>query len=107
MIEKAMGKLDFTKDAKTLQNEIRAFNPWPTSYFSYNGEPLKVWKAGVVSDNRGKQPGEIFDVTKESFRIASSKGALEILEIQAPGKKRMSIDAFLRGYRIEEGRMAE
>lgn len=63
-LDKSLGKLDFTKDAITLERLIRGLNPWPSAYTVYNGRTLKIWKAAVCECD-GLEPGTIYDVTKK------------------------------------------
>lgn len=65
-LDKSLGKLDFTKDAITLERLIRGLNPWPSAYTVYNGRTLKIWKAAVCECD-GLEPGTIYDVTKNLF----------------------------------------
>ena len=101
-LDKSLGKLDFTKDAITLERLIRGLNPWPSAYTVYNGRTLKIWKAAVCECD-GLEPGTIYDVTKKSFSIACGNGGIKVLELQLEGKKRMDAESFLRGTAVTEG----
>ena len=101
-LDKSLGKLDFTKDAITLERLIRGLNPWPSAYTVYNGRTLKIWKAAVCECD-GLEPGTIYDVTKKSFSIACGNGGIKVLELQLEGKKRMDTESFLRGTAVTEG----
>ena len=102
-LDKTLGHMDFKKSADELERLIRGLNPWPSAYTALDGKTLKLWKAAVAEDGDGRKPGEIFAVTRHSFRIQTGKGSLEILELQLEGKKRMDTESFLRGYRLEDG----
>lgn len=101
-LDKSLGKLDFTKDAITLERLIRGLNPWPSAYTVYNGRTLKIWKAAACECD-GLEPGTIYDVTKKSFSIACGNGGIKVLELQLEGKKRMDTESFLRGTAVTEG----
>jgi len=91
------------------------------SYTYLNGKTLKIWRASVVGQedaDKGKEglvqlqepegaeqmePGCIVEVTKDSLTVQTGQGRLQLLEVQLEGKKRMSVDAFLRGFQIEAG----
>ena len=112
LIEKRMGHLDFSKDAKTLDRLIRGVTPWPSAYTSYHGKQLKIWKAVPVETDETTvnsaveiTPGAICRVDKDSFSVACKEGALRILEVQLEGKKRMSTRDFLLGVKMQEGEM--
>ena len=101
-LDKNLGLLDFNKPATELERLIRGLNPWPSAYTSLAGKTLKIWKADIT-DCTDKKPGEIYDVTKKSFCIATSEGGLLVKELQLEGKKRMDTESFLRGYKLSEG----
>ncbi|MDE6434288.1 MAG: methionyl-tRNA formyltransferase [Lachnospiraceae bacterium] len=106
MLTKEMGRLDFSKDAATLERLIRGLNPWPSAYTSINGKNLKIFKAEVLLEETLsglKEPGTILDVDKKSFTIRCKNGALRVLNLQLEGKKRMDTSAFLLGYEVKVG----
>ncbi|MBR6322387.1 MAG: methionyl-tRNA formyltransferase [Lachnospiraceae bacterium] len=122
MLEKEDGKLDFTKDAATLERFVRGLNSWPGAYTFRDGKMLKIWKAEVageeyantltegesltadVSTEIGKAaPGTVISVDKNTFTVACGSSALRILELQPAGKGRMDTGAYLRGNRMEAG----
>ena len=101
-IEKELGNVDWSKPAKEIECLIRGLNPWPSAYTHLNGKNLKLWQAGVVDENSALKPGTIVKVTKNEILVQTGAGMLSLLEVQLEGKKRMSVDAFLRGYPLEE-----
>jgi len=106
-LDKAMGRLDFSKPATELERLIRGLNPWPCAYTTLDGKLLKLWKASVIEAS-GKQYadasyGTVLKSDKEGLYVKTAKGILVITELQLEGKKRMSVDDFLRGYQITEG----
>lgn len=102
-IHKEFGSIDWSKSAKEIECLIRGLNPWPSAYTRLGDKNFKIWKAKVVSDEMLASPGCIVKVTKDSIEVQTGKGILSLLEIQLEGKKRMTTDAFLRGYTVEEG----
>lgn len=103
MMDKDMGNIDFTQPAISIERMIRGLNPWPSAYTKLKGKNLKLWRAAVVEYPEGGQPGEVVKVDKDIFTVMTGKDALEIHELQLEGKKRLTCDAFLRGYPIERG----
>ena len=101
-IEKELGNVDWSKPAKEIECLIRGLNPWPSAYTHLNGKNLKLWQAGVVDENSALKPGTIVKVTKNEILVQTGAGMLSLLEVQLEGKKRMPVDAFLRGYPLEE-----
>lgn len=106
MLTKEMGDIDWSKDAESIERLIRGLNPWPSAFSSLDGKGIKIWKAQVLPENdsaSNAEPGEVVAVSKNAFDVRTGKGLLRILELQPSGKKRMSSDAFLRGYPVKEG----
>lgn len=99
-LDKAECKLDFAKTAEELERKIRAFSPFPGTYFEYDGERFKVLKVRMVDDNA--KAGTIIE-GQDKLIIACQKGALEITKIQRQGKKPMDIEELLRGFKFEQG----
>ncbi len=105
MLDKAIGKINFDESAKTIERLIRGLNPWPSAYTTIEGKTLKIWKAEVISDLNEAKNGEIIDIGKDYFDVKTGDGILRVKELQLEGKKRMSVDAFLRGYSLIKGIM--
>lgn len=103
MLDKAQGRIDFNKPAIEIERLIRGLNPWPSAYTMLEDKTLKVWDADAIRDETEGRPGEIVSVTKDSLIVKTGKGNLVIRELQLEGKKRMTVEAFLRGYSITEG----
>lgn len=119
MLDKKSGLIDWNAPAVQIERMIRGLNPWPSAYSYEHGKMLKIWRAEVLgAEGAGLQggaaetaglkdspvvPGSIVRVTKDSLLVQTGDGLLSILEIQPEGKKRMAVDAFLRGYRQTEG----
>lgn len=103
MMDKELGNIDFTMPALKIERMIRGLNPWPSAYTRINGKTLKLWKAEVMETSSDAKPGEVIEVTKDKIVVMTGKDALIIHELQLEGKKRLSCDAFLRGYPIEKG----
>lgn len=101
MLTKAMGLIDFTKSAKELDCFVRGMDPWPSAYTLLSGKTLKLWKVRVVEG--GGKAGSVIEIGKESFTVACGEGAIEVLEVQLEGKKRMSAGDFLKGSTLNIG----
>ncbi|WP_036820432.1 methionyl-tRNA formyltransferase, partial [Photobacterium sanctipauli] len=98
-LSKEEAKIDWTMDADAIERCIRAFNPWPMSYFTVAEQNVKVWRAEVEADTQGKAPGTILSADKQGIVVATGKGALRLLEIQPPGKKAMQAQDLLNSRR--------
>lgn len=100
MLDKNLGKIDFTKKAVEIERLIRGLNPWPSAYTKLNGKTLKIWDADVL-EGENETPGKIVNITKDQIWISTGEGILAVNELQLEGKKRMNTEDFLRGYKME------
>lgn len=101
MLDKSMCPLDFTKDAQTLHNQVRGLHPWPVATCVLDDAVLKIHKTRVG----GKANAPVGTVVALSpLTVACGNGtALEILELQAAGSRRMTAEDFLRGHAVPIG----
>lgn len=108
MLTKKSGNIDWNKSAAEIECLIRGMNPWPSAYTSWRGKTLKIWAASVYSKKEIDEmavPGTVVGVTKQALLVQTGDGVLALEELQPEGKKRMPVDAFLRGYPMEAGEM--
>ena len=99
MLDKTISEIDFTKDALTVHNLIRGLYSWPIAQTTFKGKKLKIYKSAL--SELGGNVGEV--VCLEPLTIACGDKAVEILELQLEGKKRMDYKSFLLGHHIECG----
>ncbi len=101
MLKKEMGEIDWRMTAHQIVCRVRGLTPWPgTSFVWGDNETVKVWKA-EEAENPGKQPGTILCAdAKQGLVIAAGEGAVRVLELQAPGGKRMNAKDYLRGHPV-------
>lgn len=93
-LTKAEAELDWQQSAQQLEQQIRAFNPWPGSQATIQGESLKIWAAETAAAANA-DPGTIIKADKSQLVIQCGSAALSIKELQRAGKKRMSVAAFM------------
>ncbi len=105
MLTKKLGKIDWSKPAEEIKNLIRGTIPWPTSYTTYDGKTMKIWKSEIVYSNKDYRPGKILKVKKDRIFVATGKDILSIEELQFSGKKRMSVNQYLIGNNIETNKI--
>ena len=98
-IDKSMSPVDFSATAQEVHNLIRGLYSWPMATMTVGGKRVKIHKARM-SDKSGRA-GEILSVNP--LIIACSKGAVEILELQPEGKKKMTAEAFAAGHKLTVG----
>lgn len=103
MISKQDGKIDFKKSPEEIERFIRGFDPWPGAFCSYEGEVIKFWKAEPVDSACDKAEGTVISADKDGIKISCGGKILKVTEIQAPGKRRMTTDDYLRGRTVEVG----
>lgn len=103
MLKKSMGFMEWEKEAVVLDRLIRGLTPWPGAYTFLNGKQLKIVKATITEGQESKEPGTILEIGKNSFMVQTGKDALEILEVQLEGKKKMSVHDFLLGNSLNIG----
>ena len=94
-LSKEEALLDWSLSAAQLERCIRAFNPWPMSYFMMDGQPVKVWKASVIDTATNSAPGTILEADKQGIQVATAQGVLNIEELQPAGKKAMKAQDLL------------
>jgi len=97
-IDKAEARLDFSKGAEAVEQQVRAFAPSPGAFFEYEGDRYKVLAADMT-DASGL-PGLILD---DQLTIACGKGAIRPTRIQRAGKPAMDVSELLRGKPIPAG----
>ncbi|MDU7866520.1 MAG: methionyl-tRNA formyltransferase, partial [Pantoea sp.] len=97
-LSKEEARLDWTLPAEQLERCIRAFNPWPMSFFTVDDQPVKVWQASVLPHS-DHQPGEIIRADKHGIQVATAQGVLNLLQLQPAGKKPMSAQDLLNSRR--------
>jgi methionyl-tRNA formyltransferase len=104
-LKKSDGEIDWTRPSGSVFDHIRGMTPWPGAYTWYGGRVLSVLRAepGAATGRRG-DPGEIVALDRErGIEVASGGGSVWLSEIKPEGKRAMSADAFVRGYRPEVG----
>jgi len=95
-ITKEICLIDWNKSAQEIHNLVRGLSPHPAAFFIHNDKVLKIYKTEIV-ERHDLEPLEIAQ-TKKELIIGSGKNALKILEIQQEGRKRMTVEEFLRGF---------
>lgn len=98
-LSKEEARLDWALSAAQLERCIRAFNPWPMSWFAVDEQPVKVWKASVIPSKPTDKPGTIVEVSKAGIQVATADGILNLESLQPAGKKAMSAQDLLNSRR--------
>lgn len=107
MLDKRMGIIDWTRDARDIVNQIHGLNPWPGASTAIPGEtvPAPRLKLHRAEEAEGTgQPGEVLQAdAKQGLVIACGRGAVRIRQLQAPGGKPMEARDYLRGHPMAVG----
>lgn len=102
-IDKSDGLIDFNRPAAEIERQIRACDPWPSAFTYLNGKMFKIWDADVEEKESSALAGTVAEAGKKYILIKTSQGLLKPNIVQIEGKRRMTMEEFLRGYKIKEG----
>lgn len=100
-LKKEDGEIDWTRDAPSIVNLVRAFDPWPVAQTLHRGEVLRAWTAVRDDAARGAAPGTVTGVSREGIRVAcGARGeqGVRLVRLQLPGKKAMAVADLLNGH---------
>ncbi|MBR5203085.1 MAG: methionyl-tRNA formyltransferase [Clostridia bacterium] len=103
MLSKELCPIDFSKSAQEVHNKIRGLSPWPVATTKIDGKNYKIHKSQILTGTFNGDCGEIVDNNNRLVVICGDGRAIEILEIQAEGKRKTDTASFLRGRKIEKG----
>lgn len=100
-INKEDGNIDWREPAVQIWRKIRAYQPWPGGYTSWQGKQLKILEAGVIKCGRTADIGQAVMLEGQSgvFGIGTGDGVLRVTRVQYEGKRAMTADEFMRGQR--------
>ncbi len=113
-LTKDMGRIDWKRDAVSIERLVRGLNAWPSAYTFYHGKTLKIWESEAADNLSGAElsgggksgdfrPGQVAQVLKDSFDVMTGNGFLRIRSLQLEGKRRMAVKDFLLGYEVKPG----
>lgn len=103
LLSKELSPIDWTHSAQAVHNQIRGLLPWPAASADViSGEPMKIYRSSLPGQSTGAHPGVIVAAGQQGIDIACGDGqVLRVLELQPPGKKRMTAAAYLAGHPIK------
>jgi methionyl-tRNA formyltransferase len=97
-LEKADGRLDWSRTAEALAHHVRGMSPWPGAFTLDQDVTVKVHRATALTLSAdGAAPGTVLGGDRDGVRVACAEGVLAVQELQLPGRKRLSAEAFLAG----------
>jgi len=100
LLKKEDGLIDWHQPAQTIHNRVRGFQPWPGAYTRFRGQQLHIWRSRVTVIGGADEPGRL---EVHPLRVSCGEGALELIEVQLEGRKRIAAEAFANGQRIAGG----
>ncbi|MCK4390912.1 MAG: methionyl-tRNA formyltransferase [Desulfobacterales bacterium] len=103
LLKKEGGRIDWTKDAKSVDAFIRGMTPWPGAFTFIFGKRLKILKAEDLRKSTRKKPGSVLEGFPGDFNVATGRGTLALKEVQLESAKRLRIEDFLRGCPVPPG----
>lgn len=95
-------EINWEQSTETIYNFIRGMSPYPTAFTHLGNKSLKVFSSEKIIEEHDYEAGTWVSDGKTFLRAATVDGFIDLKEIQLQGKKRMMVDAFLRGYRLGE-----
>lgn len=99
MLSRELSPIDFSRSAKEIHNQVRGLIPWPATTVEIKGEAFKIFAVEETDQISDKEPGTWLGADKKGINVVCGDGrVLRILELQAPGKKRMRAVDYLRGH---------
>jgi methionyl-tRNA formyltransferase len=101
ILKKEDGRIDFANTAQEIHNRMRGFQPWPGAFTRFREKSLNVWAARVVEQKIAE--AELTASGDQLFAGCGQATALELLEVQPEGKRRMATRDFIHGYRLQNG----
>lgn len=103
MLSRALSPINWTRPAQAVHDQVRGLYPWPAASTDViSGDTIKIYRSSLPGKTVSTYPGVIVSAGKEGIDIACGDGrVLRVLELQAPGGKRMSAAAYLAGHPIQ------
>jgi len=102
ILKKEDGLIDWGWPAKKISDRVRGFLPWPGAYSFFRGRGFHIWKARVAREPGSGHPGRLRPIKKWLVIDCGAETALEAIEVQIEGRKRMPAEAFLNGHHLNE-----
>jgi methionyl-tRNA formyltransferase len=102
-LKKEDGRIDWRKEAKEIDLQVRAFDPWPGAFTELNGQLLKIYRGEVRKGKPTGKAGAVVWVGSDFIEVETGTDSFLIEEVQMEGKRRMSSRDFLSGHLVTVG----
>ena len=103
MLNKEIAKIDWSKSAEEIHNLIRGLNPWPIAHTKYNEGTMKIYASTVLNEESSKEPGTILSADKSGMKVSCGKGVLNVIKVQFPNGKPLTVEQYINGNSVEIG----
>jgi methionyl-tRNA formyltransferase len=100
LLKKEDGHIDWTRDASAIHDQVRGLQPWPGASTHFRGQALHIWRSRVWNSAAAGEPGRFISLKPPV--VSCGAGALELVEVQLEGRKRISASDFANGQRLTE-----
>lgn len=100
MLSKETGRIDWNNNGNNIINLIKGLKPWPSAYFIYNGDSIKIHKARIEDRLNDEENGVVVKVSDEGIYVNCKDSTIVIEELQFPGKRKMKVSEYLRGNKF-------
>ena len=99
MLSRQLSPIDFSRSAHEIHNQVRGLIPWPATTMEIKGQTFKIFAVEETGMDSTQGAGTLLGADKQGINVVCGDGkVLRILELQAPGKKRMRAVDYLRGH---------
>jgi methionyl-tRNA formyltransferase len=98
-LTKSEAIIDWKQSASTIDLKVRGLNAWPVAQTLYQGKVLRIWQAKEIAIESDLEPG-IVSCQNKNMDVATGKGLIRLHEVQLPGGKRMTAQAFLNAHPV-------
>ena len=99
-LDKSEAVIDWNESALVLSRKVRGLNPWPVAQTDHQGQVLRIWQAEALAEISDLPAGTV-SCEHKKMDVATGQGLLRLLEVQLPGGKRMSAQAFLNAHDVQ------
>ncbi len=100
-------RIDWTKSAQAIFNQVRGLNPWPVAFTTLQGEVWKIWRAAIADPDSmpdvHRPIGSVVSAAQDRIIVQTGTGQVALLDIQPQGKRAMSVSDWLKGRKLDEG----
>ena len=102
-LTKEEGVIEWAQPAIRIHNLVRALQPWPHAYTRRNSERLIILRTEPAAESEDVPPGTVLRASGDDLWVATGEGTLRVIEVQAEGKRPMSVRDYLAGHHVVPG----